>query len=442
MYVSRLVYFMALLEAVLWIQPNFALSWQRDMTKLLQTQTDNLGQLVQNVAKENVGVGFFQKQLEMIAREQEMAARANEQLRNMRDTLQDKGTAKQAANANPTQHLPQFLAGANDGGDKGGAIAVGDVNGKHGEANGAVPLFSSSQAYAVACCVLIACVTAFSNEMNSVPESSDSEESSAIPSPVDESLMKRPRDSDEAAAESDCDESCTTNADVKRERKRARLGMHVTSDVHLSQAKRKNNHKRHTKNETNLRRSSNSPCSPCFNTSEVASDDSIMCSPNSTLSSGAESPVSVTYASCGAFSTLPPEMANDFEAEHAFYFHGISCPNSSSNSVMQCPVTPMHTTYNVPVISASPSLETPVYASVIDGSQHVTAIDPAILMEPTSPRLSQEDNNFTTNNVSTSDHSSEADEENDECQPPPSVVTNAPMFGVTIEPLVHDMIYC
>ena len=37
MFVSRLVYFVCLLEAVLWGQPNFALNNQRDMTILLQT---------------------------------------------------------------------------------------------------------------------------------------------------------------------------------------------------------------------------------------------------------------------------------------------------------------------------------------------------------------------------------------------------------------------
>lgn len=48
MYVSRLVYMVCLLEAVLWFQPNFALSNQRDMTKLLQTQTLKLNELAQN----------------------------------------------------------------------------------------------------------------------------------------------------------------------------------------------------------------------------------------------------------------------------------------------------------------------------------------------------------------------------------------------------------
>ena len=49
MFVSRLVYFVCLLEAVLWVQPNFALNNQRDMTILLQTQTHHLNELVQNV---------------------------------------------------------------------------------------------------------------------------------------------------------------------------------------------------------------------------------------------------------------------------------------------------------------------------------------------------------------------------------------------------------
>ena len=48
MYVSRLVYVVCLLEAVLWFQPNFALNNQRDMTKLLQTQTLQLNELAQN----------------------------------------------------------------------------------------------------------------------------------------------------------------------------------------------------------------------------------------------------------------------------------------------------------------------------------------------------------------------------------------------------------
>ena len=48
MYVSRLVYVVCLLEAVLWFQPNLALSNQRDMTKLLQTQTLKLNELAQN----------------------------------------------------------------------------------------------------------------------------------------------------------------------------------------------------------------------------------------------------------------------------------------------------------------------------------------------------------------------------------------------------------
>jgi len=449
MYVSRLVYIMALLEAVLWIQPNFALSWQHDMTKLLQTQTDNLNQLAQNVAKDNIASALFQKQAEIVARELEMVARANVQIRNSQTELLDKGAVKQTTSFNPTQNLPQMIAKANGGGDKGNqgtvsgenaAAGVGIRAGAGAVANGAVPLMSSSQAYAIACCVLLACFSAFSTEFSSILESSDSDVSSAA-SPV----MKRPRDEEESESDDGEEDECVTNvADVKdsrRERKRARLGVHEASSVHFGQAKKKsnnnnnnnNNHKRHTK--------SNDSCnSPCFSSSEVVSDDSIVCSPTASISSGAASPKELSPFSMSPsntmasslFSTLPPEMACDFEAEHALYFHGIACPNSNASPMMSAPMTLVHPCA-VSTVASSPVMDSPVF----DHTPRVTGIDPALLMEP-------------------SEEHEEVDEDDDETEESTaatvaaatsvpttaSAVANAPLFGIALEPFVQDVFYC
>jgi len=435
MYVSRLVYMIALLEAVLWIQPNFALSWQHDMTKLLRTQTDNLNQLAQNVGGGNAVSAVFQKQVEMIARELEMIERANVQVRNSQASLLDKGAAKQATNFNPTQILPQQFAEANYGGNKGSHGAISGKSAKEGVTSGAVPLMSSSQAYAVVCCVLIACFTAFSNEFVSVSESSDSD-SSVVSSPSNESGMKRPRDCDKeeeetSAADESEDESVIASADVKesrRGRKRARLGVHATSSVHFGQAK-KNSRKRYAKKD-NI---------PSCSGSEIASDESVLSSPTSSVFSPKEMQIStpVCSMSSGLYSTLPPEMACDFEAEHAFYFHGISHACSVNSSAMvSVPVSPIHTC-TVPVVSASPSLESSsVYSHAAPAIAHqVTAIDPALLMEPGSPDLEQQNASFTMSSVSSGEDNSEDDESES------SVDSNAPLFNVAVEPLMQDVFY-
>jgi len=415
---------MALLEAVLWIQPNFALSWQHDMTNLLRTQTDNLNQLAQNAARDHIAQAVSQKQAELIARELEMVARANVQIRNTQTALLDKGPAKPSAKFNPRQNLPQLFAIANDGGDKGNRGAISGKSVKDAATSGAVPLMSNSQAYAVACCVIIACFSAFSNEFNSVPDSSDSDASS-VSSPVndddDDAAMKRPRDDDDAEDGGVVDEkkavvlseedSVTTSADGKRGRKRAKLDVHAPSAVHFGQAKKKNCHKRRV--AKNISESE----SLGFNSPEIASDDSLVCSP-----------VSPVPASSGLFSTLPPEMVSSFEAEHACYFHGISCPTSVSS-----PKTPVHSYSMMPVISASPSLGSPMYDHDSFGQQRVTAIDPALLMEPGSP---QQEASFTAS-VS-SEHSSEVaaeDEEPSEPEPDPA------MFDAAMEPMAQHVFY-
>jgi len=459
MYVSRLVYLMALLEAVLWIQPNFALSWQHDMTKLLQTQTDNLGQLVQNAAKENIAAAMFQKQLEMVAREQEMIARGNIQVRNTQAALLDKGDTKQKTNVDPAQHMTQLLAGANDGGGENrrggnaeGTKAATNAGEKGVVANGAVPIISGTQAYAVACCILIACISAFSNDFNIVSESSDSDASSSVAaSPSDAAAYKRPHSDEEQEEEGDDNEE----NDCRRERKRVKLGARVASAVQSNQAlkkKKKNYHKRHAKSE-DLTPRGESP----FSFSEVVSDDSVACSPVVSVSSGAaspkdsrvSSPVPLSPVPSSVFSTLPPEMAGDFEAEHAFYFHGISCPastpavttststsnsNSNSNATMNTlvpiPVSPVRA-YTLSSILSSPILDSPMYEH--NSVHRVSAIDPALLMEQPSSRQNA--------GFSASEHSSEVDDDTENTETAVVNTTSAPLFGVSLEPMIQEIFY-
>jgi len=422
--VSRLVYMMALLEAVLWIQPNFALSWQHDMTKLLQTQTDNLNQLAQNVAKDNIAAAMLQKQAEIVARELEMVARANVQIRNTQTALLDKGAAKQASSFNPTQNLPQLIAQASGGGDTGNNRAVAGKSaagaGAAGATSGAVPLMSSSQASAVACCIVIAIYTAFSHEFNNaIPESSDSDASAAASPAGNSVVMKRLRDEEDEEEEESDDECVTTttpSADVnncRRGRKRARLGVHAASSVHFGQDKNKNNHKRTMSNDSYE--------SPCF-----SDDSSIACSPTASIGSGAVSPQlspvpTLSSLPSTLLSTLPPEMACDFELEHALYCHGIA----RSSPVVSAPMTPVHPCM-MPEISASPVVETPIYEHA---HPRVIGIDPALLMEP-------------------SEHSAEDDDEEEEAQgqtaaaaATTSSVANGPLFGIAMEPMVQDVFY-
>jgi len=440
--VSRLVYMMALLEAVLWIQPNFALSWQHDMTQLLQTQTDNLSQLAQNVARDNIPM--FQKQLEIIARELEMVARANEQIRNTQADLLDKGAARQASNFNPTERLPQLFAEANGGGGgsrEHGTTAAGKSAAGAGSAtSGAVPVVSNSQAYLVACCVLFVCFSAFSNEFSTtISESSDSD---SVASPADgSSALKRPHEEEEEeqAEDSDdeCDTTCASVKDCRRGRKRARLGAHVASSVHFGQAKKNNRHinKRHMKSNDANNCKAEVPCfSSSSSSSEVVSEDSILCSPTTSVSSGVASPMPVPVMASTVFSTLPPEMACDFEAEHSCYFHGIACPINST-PVMSTPVSPVHTYATTSPISASPVLDSPMFDHNADMAQRVIAIDPALLMDSSEHNSDAEDE-------STSENATAVAASAENATAISAVIGNAPLFGVSMEPLVQDVFYC
>jgi len=432
MYVSRLVYIVCLLEAVLWIQPNFALSNQRDMAKLLQSQTHKLNELAQNAAKDNT-FSVLQKQLEMAAREQEMVARANLQIRNMQTALLDKVAAKQTT-VNRAQLLPQLLVGHDDGGNSECGGAAGKVEGEKGVANGAVPLMPSNQAYTVACCLLVACITLFLNESSPLPETSESNTAEA----VTEDALKRPRDAD-----NDEDDDCAVVEEGRHGRKRARLGVHTTSPVQSLQANKKKNccnNKRRCKSDTV---SSRMAVDDSDMVQSVASEESIACSPTLSLSSGADSPKdiqvsspnSVPVAVSGVFSTLPPELACEFEAEHAFYFHGIACPSGNAVPQQAMPPVSVYPIYDrvAAAAAAAVSISEPQ-------PQRITAIDPAVLLvEPSTPELPQQDDGFTPS-LSSGQSSEVDDEEEETTSAPVTTAVAAPLFNV--EPLLQDEYFC
>jgi len=435
MYVSRLVYIVCLLEAVLWVQPNFALSNQRDMAKLLQTQTVKLNELAQNAAKDNSFAGF-QKHLEMIAKEQQMVARANIQIHNTQTALVDKVTEKQGT-VNQGQRISQFIVGRDGKGERGGV--AGD--GEKGVENGAVPVFASSQAYLVACCLLVAGASAFMNESSPVPESSESSsaetDSAAAAEAEEESAvarMKRPRDLEDSEEAELAAVSVEEGKESRRGRKRARLGVRVTSSVQqYNQAKKNNCHsKRRCSGNARSRETE------VVTSQAVVSDETILCSPSVSLSSDASSPrdshvssPSPAHVASGMFSTLPPELACEFEAEHALYFHGIACPSSSSPALNLLSPNP-----SVGMSSYAP-VSTPLFEHlVVQPTQRVVAIDPALLLvEPRSPELFQQDDGFTPS-VS-SGQGSEIDESEET-----KATVPAPLFDVSLEPLLQDQCFC
>jgi len=425
--VSRLVYIVCLLEAVLWAQPNFALSDQRDMARLLQSQTLKLSELAQNAAKDNA-VAVFQKQFERIAKEQDMITRNNIRIHNMQKVLLDKSSTKQTP-VNQVQRMPQLPIGrGEDGkGELGGVAGTGE---KGVEKNGAVPIFSSSQAYVVACCLLVASASALMNESSPVPDDSETNTESDMVAETDRAscpATKRRRedvdddDDDDEIAAIDIEES----KESRRGRKHARLGVQATSLVQQrSQAKNNDCHNK-----------------PRFNgnfhshESEVATnEETILCSPSVSLSSDASSPSESHISSpnpvstmSGMFSTLPPELVCEFEGEHSLYFHGIVCPSSSSPALnIPSPIS------SVPVNPFS-SVSAPLFDHT---SQRVTAIDPALLLvEPRSPELFQQDDDFTPSVSSGQD--SEIDESEEVKTSAP-----APLFGVSLEPLLHSQCFC
>jgi len=432
MYVSRLVYIVCVLEAVLWIQPNFALSDQRDMANLLQTQNVKFNELAQNAAKDNT-LSVLQKHLALIAKEQEMVARANIEVHNSQTALFDKDTSKQTC-LNTAQQFPQVHAGrgVDNKGESATAAAVGDNN--KGEKNGVVPVFSSNQAYLVACCLLVASASVFMNGSSPNSETSESSvESSAIDdddvvveddddAEIEGTPAKRPRD---VSVSDGDDEFAAMNAEEAKEsnhgRKHARLGMHATSSVQQrSQAKKKNNC--HSKNRSKGISHSH------------AGDETVLCSPEISLSSDASSPSEYPVSSpspmplaSGMLNTLPPELACEFEAEHALYFHGIACPSSSSPALNMVSPVGIH----------SFSATNPLFDRMVaQQTQRVTAIDPALLLvEPPTPELYQQGDSFSS--TVSSGQESEIDESEEVKTEVP-----VPLFGVAMETLVQDQCFC
>jgi len=412
MYVSRLVYIVCLLEAVLWVQPNFALSNQRDMAKLLQTQTHKLNELAQNAAKDNT-IAALQKQLEVVAKMQEMAVHENMQVHNMQTALLDR--AARQPSVSRVQRQPQLFIGHDQGG-QGDCGDAGKAKGEKGVENGAVPLMSRSQAYAVACCLLAACLNVLMNDSSSLPEANEPAAAAAADS--NSSATKRPRDDNDGDDDDDDDAK-----EVRRGRKHARLGVRVPSPVQFSQAN--NCHSKH--------RSESEVCSCAANDSDM-SEDAVLCSPTVSLSSDASSPKELLISSpnpvsavSSVFSTLPPELSGEFEAQHALYFHGIACPSGSSPSVAVLP----------PVSPVYPSLTVSMFDQMIPTQpQQVAAIDPALLMvEPHTPETSQQDEGFTPS-VS-SGNGSEVDDAEEADPPQP-----APLFGAALESLIQDDFFC
>jgi len=439
MYVSRLVYIVCLLEAVLWVQPNFALSNQRDMAKLLQSQTHQLNELAQNAAKDNT-FSVLQKQLQMVAREQEMVARANIQIHNMQTALLDKASAKQTTVNRAQLLLPQLLVGHDNGGNGDCGGAAGKAQGKEaGVANGAVPLMSSNQAYTVACCLLIACMTVLFNESSPLPEQASETNASAAATAASAASSEEEDSAPVAVVKRPRDEDKSNNKEGRRGRKRARLGERAASPVPCHQAKKNNSHnnnKRRCKSDT-------------VSIQSVASEESIVCSPTLSLSSGADSPSPVPIiSSSSVFSTLPPELACEFEAEHAFYFHGIACnPSVPQQQQQQQPVSPVSA---YPMYDRLGNATTAIVPE--PQPQRIAVIDPALLLvEPGTPDLPQQDEGFTPS-VS-SGHGSVVDEEEEESTAAsapttttaaPAVATvTAPLFGVSnVEPLLQDDYFC
>jgi len=426
MYVSRLVYIVCLLEAVLWFQPNFALSNQRDMAKLLQSQTHKINELAQNAAKESP-LSVIQKQLDMIAKEQEMVARENIQVHNMQTALLDKASTKQQTTVDQVQRMPRLLVGQKEDGN-----LVGNAEGEgKGVPNGAVPLMTNSQAYMIVCCVLAACATLVNGSSPVCSESSETrseeeEEEVAIAAAIAESAascsvaMKRSRDNEE-----DDEEIAKANEEdgkVWRGRKQARLGVQAPSSVHHPNQANKNWYSE-SRSFVNSRRNCDSEvvASP-----GVASEECIVSSPVMSMSSDASSPSvsspSAVSVSSGVFSTLPPELAYEFEAEHSFYFHGIACPCTGSPS-------------SVNVVPSPPPVTPLLHRVVSQPSQYVATIDPAILLDPAICAHHLEQDDCLTSSVS-SGQSSEIDDAEDDR------MISAPLFGVNMEQMLQDQSFC
>jgi len=262
------------------------------------------------------------------------------------------------------------------------------------------------------------------NESSSIPQTPESAEATVDAENADGTAMKRPRD-----ACDDDDEVAVSVEEPKQERrgrKHARLGVHATSSVQQpSQAKKKKN------GHYNKRRSARNPATEVVASPVVKSEDVILCSPtvfssdaaSSPRDSSVMSPASVSAAS-RVFSTLPPELAGEFSAEHAMYFHGIACP--SSNSPVLSMVPP-------PMSVDSFASTTPLF----EHTHRVVAIDPALLLvEPHSPEdLFQQDDGFTPSISSGQDSEVEDPEES-------KTATPAALFGVTLEPIVNDQCFC
>jgi len=340
MYVSRLVYIVCLLEAVLWVQPNFALSNQRDVANLLQSQTHKLNELAQNAAKDNT-LSVLQKQQEVVAKVHEMVIRQNIQVHNMQTAVLDNAAAKQTA-ISRVQRQPQLFVGHHHQDGQTDCGDTGKANGEKGVENGAVPLMSRSQAYAVACCLLMACLNVFMNESSPLPEASQSNATPAAAANANNGAVKRPRDVNDDEVEEEEEEEAKED---RRKRKHARLGMHASSSVQFSQEKM---------NKTQRKHCSKSDVTSCAAEAVVSESDvteeAIVSSPTVSMSSDVSSPKEPQISSpnsvstvSGVFSTLPPELSGEFEAEHALYFHGISCPGGSVNPSVNVlpPVSPI-----------------------------------------------------------------------------------------------------